>query len=61
MKKLRLDLDRLAVESFSTASHVDERGTVAAHEASSPGCILQPSFGDTACDVTMHCTVVAGC
>lgn len=61
MKKLRLDLDNLAVESFPTASRVDERGTVAAHAATLPGCTLQPSFGNTACDLTWHCTVAVVC
>ncbi len=62
MKKLRLDLDldHLAVESFATAGGADERGTVAAH-AATPTCTLQPSFGNTACDVTWHCTLPGGC
>ena len=59
MKKLRLDLDHLAVESFRTAGGAVERGTVAGHEAT-PTCTLQPSFGDTACDLTWHCTNVPG-
>jgi hypothetical protein len=61
MKKLRLDLEHLAVESFPTAAGVDERGTVAAHAASLPSCTVQPSFGNTACDLTWHCTIPAGC
>jgi hypothetical protein len=61
MKKLRLDLDHLAVESFATAGVADERGTVAANAATLPTCTLQPSFGNTACDVTWHCTLPGGC
>lgn len=60
MKKLRLDLDRLAVDSFPTAAVAQDRGTVAAHEAT-PTCTLQPSFGNTACDVTWHCTLPGAC
>lgn len=57
MRKLRLDLDHLAVESFPTATGADARGTVAAY-ASAPGCTLQPSFGNTACDLTWRCSNV---
>ena len=60
MKKLRLDLDRLSVESFPTAAGTEARGTVAAHEGT-PTCTLQPSFGDTACDLTWHCTGAVIC
>ena len=60
MKKLRLDLEHLAVDSFPTAGVADERGTVAAHEAT-PTCTLEPSFGNTACDLTWRCTVVPIC
>jgi hypothetical protein len=62
MKKLRLNLEHLAVESFPTESGADERGTVTAHEAtpSCTTCTLEPSFGNTACDLTMHCSVVGG-
>ncbi|HEU4883910.1 MAG TPA: hypothetical protein VFT45_16745 [Longimicrobium sp.] len=60
MKKLRLDLDHLAVESFPTARGAEERGTVAAHAASLPGCTLQPSFGNTACELTWHCSNIPG-
>jgi hypothetical protein len=31
MKKLKLNLDELAVETFTTADHSVQRGTVAAH------------------------------
>ena len=59
MKKLRLDLEQLAIESFPTASRADARGTVAAHDAT-PGCTIAAScicsLGDTACDLTWHCT-----
>ncbi len=64
MKKLRLDLEHLSVESFPTASGADERGTVAAHEAT-PGCTVAAScpcsLGNTACDLTWHCTLPGAC
>jgi hypothetical protein len=61
MKKLRLDLEHLSVESSPTARATNECGTVAAHAATLPGCTLQPSFGNTACDVTWHCSVAPIC
>jgi hypothetical protein len=60
MKKLRLDLEHLDVASFPTASGTNARGTVAANEAT-PTCTLQPSFGNTACDLTWHCSVAPVC
>jgi hypothetical protein len=63
MKKLRLDLDHLAVESFTTAGGADPRGTIAAHEAT-PECTVAAScicsLGNTACGLTWHCSVVGG-
>jgi hypothetical protein len=47
MQKLKLDLDTLRVESFETASAMDERGTVQGHAtrlADSCGCV-RPSQG----------------
>lgn len=49
MKKLTLDLDSLAVESFQTAEASAERGTVQGHatrRADSCGCV-PPSDGCT--------------
>ena len=60
MKTLRLNLEHLSVESFPTDTGADERGTVVAHE-SVPSCTLQPSFGNTACDLTWHCSVNGSC
>ena len=51
MRKLRLDLDQLTVESFDTAAKVKEKGTVIAEQqctcqtqCTCPGC---PTCGDT--------------
>jgi hypothetical protein len=60
MKKLRLDVEQLAVDSFPTARRAEQRGTVAAHDAT-PGCTLEPSFGNTACDLTWRCTLPGAC
>lgn len=64
MKKLRLDLEHLAVESFPTDSGTDERGTAVAH-AATPGCTVAAScicsLGNTACDLTWHCTLPGAC
>jgi hypothetical protein len=40
MRRLALEMDRLRVESFTTAEHPGGRGTVAAHAAASghPDC-----------------------
>ena len=59
MKKLRLKLEDLAVESFPTASPADERGTVRGHEAT-PGCVTESctncTYDDTICGLTWHCS-----
>lgn len=62
MKKLRLNVEQLRVLSFPTHGGTVDRGTVAAREAT-PGCTLAAtcwncSLGNTACDVTMHCSNV---
>jgi hypothetical protein len=62
MKKLRLNVEQLTVESFPMDGGTGERGTVAAHEAT-PGCTIENtcwncSLGDTACDLTWHCSNV---
>jgi hypothetical protein len=60
MKKLRLDVEDLAVESFATADGADERGTVRGHEATE-GCAVTESctnctYDDTICGLTWHCS-----
>jgi len=58
MKKLRLDLEDLAVESFPTAAGVEERGTVRLHGAT-PECTkscTNCTFDDTLCGLTMACS-----
>jgi hypothetical protein len=60
MKKLRLNADDLAVESFATAHPVDERGTVRGHDATE-GCKVTESctnctYDDTVCGLTWHCS-----
>lgn len=47
MKKLRLELESLAVESFEATELEDARGTVAAHA---------PSFPDPVNTCQYHCT-----
>jgi hypothetical protein len=52
MKKLRLDLDQLTVDSFDTASHAEKKGTVFGEQCTCytnctcPGC---PTCDNTAC------------
>ncbi|HEX6039479.1 hypothetical protein [Longimicrobium sp.] len=51
MKKLALDLDSLAVESFQTDAATDGRGTVQGHDATrladTCGCSPRPTDGCT--------------
>ena len=47
MKKLTLDVENLAVESFDTARDTAERGTVLAHA---------PSYPDPVETCAYHCT-----
>jgi hypothetical protein len=47
MKKLSLDVDTLAVESFDTSKFEETRGTVAAHA---------PSYPDPVWTCAYHCT-----
>jgi hypothetical protein len=60
MKKLRLHVEELKVESFPTAPAAGERGTVRAHAEA--GTLLPPScpvacetYDDTVCGLTWHC------
>lgn len=55
MRKFRLDIDRLTVESFPTAQAAMERGTVDAHASGPAGCSAR-----TLCDVA-SCVVAATC
>jgi hypothetical protein len=60
MKKLRLYVEQLTVDSFPTHGGTRECGTVAAHEGT-PACTVDIScwncsLGDTACDLTWHCS-----
>lgn len=63
MKKLRLDVEDLAVESFETARETDARGTVRAHDATE-GCKVTDSctnctYDDSICGLTWHCSNAA--
>ena len=52
MKKISLNVDRLAVETFTTARAAPERGTVAAHEATGSGstCVYHCTFAGDTCE-----------
>ncbi|HWK89774.1 MAG TPA: hypothetical protein VNP72_07255 [Longimicrobium sp.] len=60
MKKLRLDVEDLAVESFATASAANDRATVRAHEAAAGYAVTESctncTFDDTLCGLTRACT-----
>ncbi len=51
MKRLKLEIDALAVVSFPTAPAAEVRGTVQAHASTLPGCI----------DATRLCTDALDC
>lgn len=59
MQKLKLEMDDLRVESFTTAASADDRGTVEGHDATayqdSCGCV-RPSDG-----CTIGCATAADC
>lgn len=57
MKKLRLDAEDLAVESFATAPATDAHGTVRAYDAteSCTNC----TYDDTICGLTWRCSNAA--
>lgn len=46
MSKLKLDLERLRVESFQPEAQKARRGTVAAHEDAGPTSHTDPCFTD---------------
>jgi hypothetical protein len=59
MKKLRLEIDELRVESFATDHPAHEHGTVQAHVGtlvggSCPAVICQ-TYDDTLCGLTRGC------
>ncbi|WP_420129076.1 hypothetical protein [Longimicrobium sp.] len=58
MKKLRLDVDRLRIESFPTGPAAETRGTVRANDAT-PTCTGQ-TYDDTLCGVSQACTRIPG-
>ena len=58
MKKLRLQVDDLAIESFPTAAVEARPGTVRGNEAT-PGCTescTNCTFDDTLCGLTWACS-----
>lgn len=58
MKKLRLDVEDLTVESFATASAAEKRGTVRAN-AATPDCTescTNCSYGHTLWGLAWHCS-----
>jgi hypothetical protein len=58
MKKLKLDLDRLAVATFETAREQPTVGTVAANEYTNtnPTCVYHCTWiGATCADTTCRC------
>ena len=59
MKKLRLDLEALSVESFSTADKRLERGTVRGHDSTDTGSECQTYL--ESCVVTACCSYDGGC
>lgn len=69
MKKLRLRIDDLTVESFPTASTDGAHGTVRAHDATDdcketlapPSCpVACETYDDTICGLSQACTNVPG-
>jgi hypothetical protein len=62
MKKLRLDLETLAVESFSTARDVRAEGTVHGRAAAGPGSdVYDCHYTVSDYSVDVGCTDQAGC
>lgn len=62
MKKLRLDLEKLVVETFKTQQDVDEKGTVHAHHSIHSVCV--GSGCDSYCSCYVTCddgTCASGC
>ena len=66
MKKLRLHVEELKVESFPTAPGAEEKGTVRAYYEA--GTVLPPScpvacetYDDSVCGLTWQCTGLDNC
>ncbi|HEX6039840.1 hypothetical protein [Longimicrobium sp.] len=59
MKKLRLSVEDLAVESFATARGTDEPGTVRAHDAAITESCTNCTYDDTLCGLTRACSNAA--
>ncbi len=58
MRKLKLAIENLAVESFETARTSDARGTVDAH-GPKPGTTIQPTaITGSCCDITLALSCV---
>ncbi|HET7460459.1 MAG TPA: hypothetical protein VFJ82_04390 [Longimicrobium sp.] len=60
MKKLRLDLDSVTVDSFATGTAAHYGGTVRAHDATE-GCTNKctgQTYDDTLCGLTWGCSNV---
>jgi hypothetical protein len=59
MKKLKLQVEDLSVESFATARAADEHGTVQAHVGTLVGgscpAVTCRTYDDTLCGVTQAC------
>ncbi len=59
MKKMRLDVDEIAVESFPTERVEDDGGTVRAYVGTlaPPSCPVQVchTYDDTVCGLTQAC------
>ena len=55
MKRLKLDVETLSVTSFPTAPPAEVRGTVQAHEGTTPGCV-DSGF----CSQELECEITSG-
>ncbi|HEX8320716.1 hypothetical protein [Longimicrobium sp.] len=59
MKKLKLQVEDLSVESFATACGADEHGTVQAHVGTLVGgscpVVICQTYDDTLCGLTRGC------
>jgi hypothetical protein len=56
MKKIRLDVEQLRVDSFATERQADAKGTVHGHATPISVCATCYSMGPTNCDCTYTCT-----
>jgi hypothetical protein len=54
MNKLKLDLEKLVVESFKTEQDADSKGTVFAHHSEHSVCV------DSGCDSYCSCYMTCG-